>query len=102
MYSIVLRGIKAPEAARPDAIPVRLLKEAVDQLAPILTTIYGASIQQVTFSEEWKKANVVPIFKKGDHSAASNYRSVSLTSIASKVMENIIRSQLSYASSRHQ
>ena len=44
------------------------------------------------------KANVVPIFKKGDNSAAGNYRPVSLTSIASKVMEHII----SDASSRHQ
>ena len=46
------------------------------------------------------KANVVPIFKKGDHLklAASNFRHVSLTSIASKVMEHII----SDASSRHQ
>ena len=40
------------------------------------------------------KANVVPIFKKGDHSAANNYRPVSLTSIASKVMEHIISSQV--------
>ena len=36
----------------------------------------------------------MPIFKKGDHSAASNCRPVSLTSIASKVMEHIISSQV--------
>ena len=74
------------------------MKEAADQLAPILTTIlstiYRASLQQATVPEEWKKANVVPIFKKRDHSAASNYRPVSLTSIASKVMEHIISSQV--------
>ena len=88
------RGIKAHKATGPDAIPARLLKEAADQLAPILTSIYRASLQQATVPEEWKKANVVPIFKKGDHSAASNYRPVSLTSIASKVMEHIISSQV--------
>ena len=38
----LLRGIKA---TGPDAIPARLLKEAADQLAPILTTIYRASLQ---------------------------------------------------------
>ena len=89
-----LRGIKAHKATGPDAIPARLLKEATDQLAPILTSIYRASLQQATVPEEWKKANVVPIFKEGDHSAASNYRPVSLTSIASKVMEHIISSQV--------
>ena len=90
----LLRGIKAHKATGPDAIRARLLKEAADQLAPILTTIYRASLQQATFPEEWKKANVVPTFKKGDHSAASNYCPVSLTSIASKVMEHIISSQV--------
>ena len=38
--------------------------------------------------------NVVPIFKKGDHFAASNYRPISLTSIASKVLGHIISSQM--------
>ena len=90
----LLRGVKAHKATGPDAIPARLLKEAADQLAPILTSIYRASLQQATVPEKWKKANVVPIFKKGDHSAASNYRPVSLTSIASKVMEHIISSQV--------
>ena len=95
----LLRGIKAHKATGPDAIRARLLKEA--ELAPILTTIYRASLQQATFPEEWKKANVVPTFKKGDHSAASNYRPVSLTSIASKVMERIISSPV-MRQSRHQ
>ena len=90
----LLRGINAHKATGPDAIPAMLLKEAADQLAPILTTIYRASLQQAIVPEEWKKANVVPIFKKGDHSAASNYRPVSLTSIASKMMEHIISSQV--------
>ena len=97
----LLRGIKAHKTTGPDAIRARLLKEAADQLAPILTTIYRASLQQATFPEEWKKANVVPTFKKGDHSAASNYRPVSLTSIASKVMERIISSP-GMRQSRHQ
>ena len=85
----LLRGIKSTTG--PDVIPARLLKEAADQLAPILTTIYRASLQQATVPEEWKKVNIAPIFKKGDHSAASNYRPVLLASIiASEVMEHII------------
>ena len=54
----------------------------------------GPPNQQATVPEEWRKANVVPIFKKGDHAAASNYRPVSLTSICSKVMEHIVSSQV--------
>ncbi len=90
----LLRGIKAHKATGPDVNPARLLKEAVDQLASIMTIIYRASLQQATVPEEWKKANVDHIIKKCDPSAASNYRPVSLTSIASKVMKHTISSQV--------
>ena len=44
--------------------------------------------------EDWKTANVAPIFKKGDRGLASNYRPVSLTCISCKVLEHIIVSQM--------
>lgn len=40
--------------------------------------------------EDYKKANVVPIFKKGKCSDPSNYRPVSLPSIPGKIMEWLI------------
>ena len=41
--------------------------------------------------EVWKSANVTSLFRKGPKADPSNYRPVSLTSVASKVMESIIR-----------
>ncbi|PKU42968.1 rna-directed dna polymerase from mobile element jockey- hypothetical protein [Limosa lapponica baueri] len=41
-------------------------------------------------SEDWRKANVIPVFKKGKKEDPENYRPVSLTSIPGKVMERII------------
>ena len=43
---------------------------------------------------EWKKATVVPIFKKGCRKDPANYRPVSLTSVVGKILEAIIRDQL--------
>ena len=37
----------------------------------------------------WKKANVVPIFKKGNHSDPSNYKSVSLTSTSCNYLKQL-------------
>ena len=41
-------------------------------------------------TSNWLKANVCPVFKKGNRTHASNYRPISLTSICCKTMEHII------------
>ncbi len=43
-----------------------------------------------TLPEDWLKANITPIFKKGNRNLAENYRPVSLTCICCTVMEHII------------
>jgi len=40
--------------------------------------------------EDWRKANVIPVFKKDKKEDLGNYRSVSPTSIPGKVMEQLI------------
>jgi len=40
--------------------------------------------------EDWRRANVTPVFKKGKKEDPGNYRPVSLTSIPGKVMEQLI------------
>ena len=49
--------------------------------------------QSTKVPEEWKSANITPLFKHVDRSAPVNYRPASLTSICSKVMEHIIHKQ---------
>ena len=44
--------------------------------------------------EDWKKAKVTPIHKKGSKKLAGNYRLISLTSQVCKVLERIVREHL--------
>ena len=90
----VKRKIKdlRPEAASgPDGIGPRLLQELVDGLAPALVTVFRKSMDEGEVPDDWRKANVTPIFKKGSKASPGNYRPVSLTSVACKIMETIIR-----------
>ena len=56
--------------------------------------IFQASLHQCLIPMDWKSANVVPAFKKGERSIQSNYRPVSLTYICSKLLEHIIYSHI--------
>ena len=49
------------------------------------------SLQTSSVPYDWKLATISPIFKKGKRDEPSNYRTISLMSVVSKLMEKIIR-----------
>ena len=52
------------------------------------------SLKAGILPDDWKKANVIPVYKKGDRYCAANYRPISLTCIVCKIMEHIICSNI--------
>ena len=90
----LLQGLKIHKATGPDEISCRLLKEVAEQICPVYMTFFQASINQGVIPIEWKTANVIPIFKKGDKQKAENYRPVSLTSVSCKLLEHIMCSNI--------
>jgi hypothetical protein len=52
--------------------------------------------------DNWKKANVTPLHKKGPKNLVENYRPISLTSIVCKTMEKFIRDIILDHMEKHQ
>ena len=90
----LLSSLDDHKASGPDEIPTTLLKKLATVISPVLTRIFQASLHQCLIPMDWKSANVVPVFKKGERSIPSNYRPVSLTCICSKLLEHIIYSHI--------
>ncbi|XP_072016713.1 uncharacterized protein [Amphiura filiformis] len=98
----LLQNLKPHKATGPDGIPARLLRETALEIAPAITLLFQASLDQGKVPASWKKASVVPIFKKGDRSLAANYRPISLTSILCKLCEHILHHAMIGHFSKHQ
>ena len=90
----LLTGLNPNKASGPDEISPRLLKELHSEIAPILTHIFQRSLDTGIVPDDWRHAVISPVFKKGQKSKPSNYRPISLTCIASKLLEHILVSNI--------
>ena len=83
----LLSNLKIHKATGPDEISARVLKEMHSSITPILKVIFDCCLNTGVVPNDWKIANVTPLFKKGDRLQTSNYRPISLTSIISNIFE---------------
>ena len=90
----ILDSISPYKACGPDGVSARVIRECSAEISVPLTIICQLSVDQGVFPKSWKRANVVPIFKKGLRRLPSNYRSVSLLPLFSKVLERVVYESL--------
>ena len=90
----LLDGLNFHKASGPDGLNARVLKESSNEISPVLALIYNASLARGDVPDEWRQANVSPVFKNGEKYDAANYRPVSLTRICCKTLEHILVSNI--------
>ena len=76
------------------AICIGIVKICGESILKPLEIIFKSCIENGQFPNEWKKASVVPVHKKGDKQVLRNYRPVSLLPICGKIFERLIYNNL--------
>ena len=94
LVSAELKRLNPDKAPGPDGMSSTVLRACAEQLAGPLATLFKKTMKKGQLPQDWKRATIVPIFKKGNRSAPSNYRPVSLTSQVCKVMEQLVKTQI--------
>ena len=93
VYNKIIK-LKDGKAPGDDGFVPEFLKHLANVVSIPLAVIYNKSIAEGVVPQEWKRANVTPLFKKGSRSEPGNYRPVSLTSYLGKILEAILKDSL--------
>ena len=97
----VLASFKNSHAVGPDGFSAAFYKEFSYELSKPLFKILDTSMKTGQLPSSWKKGVVTPIYKKGNAADPKNYRPISLTCVPCRVLERIIRDQLTQYLKQH-
>ena len=89
-----LESITMNKASGGDGIPVELFQILKDDAAKVLHSICQQMWKTQQWPQDWKRSVFIPIPKKGNAKACSNYCTVALISHTSKVMLKILQARL--------
>ena len=90
-FEEILHNLNPNKSPGPDNFHPRFLKLVSKSIAKPVYLLFNLTLSEGKLPNDFKLAEVRPIFKKGDKSQAGNYRPVSLTSILCKVMETVVK-----------
>ena len=93
MIRKIMSKLITNKASGSDNISINIMKECLSLDKP-LKVIFTQSLQTGQVPQEWRDANITPLFKKGNRASPNNYRPVSLTSQVVKIMERLIHDQI--------
>ena len=90
----LLRGLPNKTSSGYDNISNLLLKHLSQSIVAPLEIIFNKSIEEGTFPENMKQADIVPLYKSKDRQDCTNYRPISLLITLSKLLEKVMYSRV--------
>ena len=93
----ILKAIKSLSSNKEspiENIPIKILKNSIHIYSEKLANIFNECLINGKFPDTLKRADVTPIFKKGNDNEKENYRPVSMLSTFSKVFEKLLFEQI--------
>ena len=87
----LMENLEVDKAPGPDGVSNWILRECRHQLVDKIQDLLTTSLEQGRVPKDWKRANIVPIYKGGSRENPMNYRPVSLTSVVGKMCERIVK-----------
>lgn len=91
---LVINNLPNKKSTGLDEVPIKLIKQCSNELAPILADIINISVLLGAFPNCLKEAALIPVFKKGASENIDNYRPIALLSVISKIIEKVVANKI--------
>ena len=89
--SKAIKQTKNKSSLDPNGFSSALLKKLGSPLVKPLCVLFIFALNSGEIPDDWRLANMMPIFKKGSSASCSSYRPISLTSCFCKLFERIVK-----------
>lgn len=89
-----INRLNCGKAGGSDGVIPEMFKFGGDDVVHFLTNLFNKIFDSGIYPNDWAKAIVVPIFKKGDNTLPDNYRGISLINTSCKCFTSILNTRL--------
>ena len=86
----LIRSLDTKKAHGCDDISSSMIKMCDESIVEPLCLIFEKCLDSGVYPPQWKKANIIPVHKKGNRQSKENYRPISLLPIFGKIFEKLL------------
>ena len=86
----IIRSLDTKKAHGCDGISVAMIKICDNSIVDPLCCIFERCLETGIYPSQWKKANTIPVHKKGCKQNKKNYRPISLLPVFGKFFEKLL------------